>query len=178
MKVKESNVIEYKDLRDLYTMVKKMVYKTVVDLNEHPSIWMDDLVQETVLFVLQNSPVSFAKIKTFIFAEAKKLYQKKLDVVPFEDGVEYSYFSIVSNFSITARDVSRAILSIKNKKHRIIISSILYNMKKNNSLRKSIEMLIKNDRFWESFLFSNIHNRASAIQNALNRAIYKKRKRK
>ena len=175
METRELNNVEYKDLNNLYTLVRKMAYKTIVDLYESPSIWIDDLVQDGVLYVVEN-PSTYANLKTFLFSQAKKLYMKKFDLVPFEDAIEYSYFSYIGSFSITARDVSRAIISIKNRKHRVIIASIIFYMRKGHSLRKSIDLLSKNDRFWSSELFSNIGNRASAIQNALNRAIYKKRK--
>ena len=152
-----------------------MAYKTIVDLYESPSIWIDDLVQDGVLYVVEN-PSTYANLKTFLFSQAKKLYMKKFDLVPLEDAIEYSYFSYIGSFSITARDVSRAIISIKNRKHRVIIASLISHIRKGHSLRRAIEILARNDRFWSSELFSNIGNRASAIQNALNRAIYKKRK--
>ena len=172
---KELNIVKYKDLNDLYKQIGKMVYKTITDINEPVSIWFDDLVQDGILFVLEN-PSTYANLKTFLFSQAKKLYMKKFDLVPFEDAIEYSYFSYIGSFSITARDVSRAIMSIKNKKHRVIIASLISHIRKGHSLRRAIEILARNDRFWYSELFSNIGNRASAIQNALNRAIYKKRK--
>jgi hypothetical protein len=171
-------LIEYKDLNDLYKQIGKMVYKTLVDLREPISIWFDDLVQDGVIHVVENPSTTYSQLKTFLFQKAKYYYQKEINIVYFEDAIEYSCFSIVSNFSITARDVSRAILSIKNKKHRIIIASLLSYIRRGHSLRRASEILARNDRFWSSYLFLNTRNRASAIQNALNRAIYKKRKRK
>ena len=177
METRELNNVEYKDLNNLYTLVRKMAYKTIVDLYESPSIWIDDLVQDGVLYVVEN-PSTYANLKTFLFSQAKKYYQKKLGIINLDESIEYSYYSFLDTFSITARDISRAIISIKNRKHRVIIASLISHIRKGHSLRRAIEILARNDRFWSSELFSNIGNRASAIQNALNRAIYKKRKKK